>query len=94
MHNLLRRVKKLEENKTAIETVNIYIFQPKDKVVYRMDNNDKIYMDWEEILNSEYSLAETIVTLPNNANPNWVEELDGEWHVCVRGEAVINENNK
>ena len=92
MHSLLRRVKKLEEASTTIETVNIYVFQPKDRVVYRMDNKEKIYMDWDEVISHEYSLAETLVAFPNHDNPNWVEELDGEWHVCVRGEAVINES--
>ena len=93
MHSLLRRVKLLEENTPTTETINVYIFNPKAKVVYRKYGNDKIYMNWEDILKSEYSLVETIVVLPNYDNPNWEAEKDGEWHICVRGEAVINEND-
>ena len=92
MFNLLKRVEKLEDASAELVTA-VYSFQPKEKTVYREHGGEKIYMDWDEIMSTEYVLAETIVTLPNYDNPNWEEELDGLWKVCVQGTTVINENN-
>jgi len=93
MHNFFKRIEHLESASGTLVTA-VYSFQPKKKTVYRKNGDEKIYMDWDQVMAAEYTVAETIVALPNYANDNWEEELDGLWKVCLQGESVINENNQ
>ena len=96
MNNILKRIKILEDGNKALVTA-VYHFNPKLKTVYRTTGQyaDKVrhYMDWDTVINDEYTVFETIIATPNYSNPNWEEESDGEWNVCVQGHNVINENN-
>lgn len=95
MHNRLKRVERLEEANAQGEVIiNVYRFNPKQHTVYREYAGEKIYMDWDTVMNDEYTIATTIFAAPNYSNPNWEEEFDGEWNVCVGGVNVLNENNK
>ena len=93
MKNFETRIRKLEAGSQAEIIHNVYHFQPKDKTVYRKHGKEKIWMDFEELVNAEYEIFETIFAAPNYDNPNWEEEKDGEWLVCVGSPTVINENS-
>jgi len=92
MHNILKRIKLLEDEQRDV-VINVYVFQPKEKTVYRTHGSKNIYMNYDEILDMDFTVAETVVAMPNYDNPNWEKELDGIWHVCVGGHEVINENS-
>ena len=96
MHKLLKRIQVLEEDTRPLIT-NMYYLNPKHKTVYRKvgryAEEKKVYMDYDAVMGDEYTMAETLVALPNYDNPNWEEEHDGIWCLGVQGLNVINENN-
>jgi len=96
MNDILKRIKILENDTRPLVT-SVYHFNPKHKTVFRTvgqyADTVKLYMDWETVINDEYTIFETVIATPNYSNPNWEAENDGEWNICVQGVNVINENN-
>ncbi len=92
--NLLNMVKLLESKAVSNVIYNMYMFHPANKLVYRKFGNEKIYMDYEEVMNLEFTIFSTLLFLPDAYDENGDALNDVGWFdVCVGGEQVINENN-
>ena len=89
--------KKLLPEKEII--YGVYKFHPEQRLVYRevgrYADTVKVYMDYDEVINQEFIIFETIVFLPDTYAADGGALNDVGWYsVCVGGTSVINENNK